>query len=94
MARKYKRRFNVYKYYQFRYLFGCNKCFFKSNRVTSTQNGYDYRVIITKSDYVCGNIISSSADLIVTPQSNVGITKTVNNATPNVGSGLFYTNGN
>jgi hypothetical protein len=58
----------------------CNKRFFKSNRRTSTQNGYDYRVIITKSDYVCGNIISSSADLIVTPQSNVGITKTVNNA--------------
>ncbi|MFV8352048.1 hypothetical protein ACNQHI_03685, partial [Flavobacterium sp. XS2P14] len=59
--------------------------------VTSTQNGYDYRVIITKSDYVCGNIISLSADLIVTPQSNVGITKTVNNATPNVGSDIIFT---
>jgi hypothetical protein len=51
--------------------------FFKSNRGTSTQNGYDYEIIIIKSDYVCGNIISSSADLIVTPQSNVGIVKTV-----------------
>ncbi|MFV8334427.1 Ig-like domain-containing protein, partial [Flavobacterium sp. GSP14] len=59
--------------------------------VTSTQNGYDYRVIITKSDYVCENIISSSADLIVTPQSNVGITKTVNNDTPNVGSNVIFT---
>jgi hypothetical protein len=77
MARKYKRRFNVYKYYQFRYLFRCNKASLNLTGVTSTQNGYDYEIIITKSDYVCGNIISSSADLIVTPQSNVGIVKTV-----------------
>ncbi|MDI5889313.1 hypothetical protein QLS42_15730, partial [Flavobacterium sp. LB3P48] len=59
--------------------------------VSLTQNGYDYRVIITKSDYVCGNVVSTSADLIVNPQSNVGITKTSSSATPNVGSNVTFT---
>ena len=58
--------------------------------VTSTQNGYDYRVVITKSDYVCGSIFSTSADLIVTPQSNVGVVKSVNNANPNFGNNVIF----
>ncbi|MBC5835991.1 beta strand repeat-containing protein, partial [Flavobacterium bernardetii] len=35
--------------------------------VTGANNGYDYRVIITESNFVCANVQSNAVDLIVNP---------------------------
>jgi uncharacterized repeat protein (TIGR01451 family) len=58
--------------------------------ITSKMNGYNYRVLITQSDYVCGSVNSSTVSLSVSPSANLSVTKTVDNYGAAVGNQVVF----
>ncbi|MCD0466049.1 DUF11 domain-containing protein, partial [Flavobacterium sp. ENC] len=59
------------------------------NNTTAAQNGNQFRAVVSHSGKICP-IISNTAQITIL-QANVGITKTVNNLTPNIGSNVIFT---
>lgn len=58
--------------------------------VTKSMNGYNYRVLVTQSDYVCGSVNSSTASLSVSPSANLSVTKTMDNYGAAVGNQVVF----